>query len=226
MESNSTPSIGTGDTSVENISVQIQWSTKLPIVLAILLVLAISTRFLSGRAAISEKVADGSSTVPMMPYWLPVIGHIPNLALMPDNMFNWARKVYHQGIFSLNLGGTTHNFIFKPSLGATLLNQKTEIADSEHVSKHLTMTNFGFPRSESDKYDAAIKELVGCYKDLLSDPGLGQLINGTVDTLNANIGNLVSFGESVVDQAIWERTSNAVLITTPSGEQVMEASLL
>lgn len=205
---------------------QIDWMAQLPILVAGILVLALGTRYLSGLNGASKKSRHGSQTVPMMPYWLPVIGHIPYLALLPDNLFNWARKTYLKGIFSLNLGGTTHNFIFKPSLGATLLGQKPERADSEHISKYLMISNFGFPKAESEKYDVMIKELVASYKYLLSDPGLGSLVGGAADALKDSIGSLISFTESQVDQSYWERSSRAELVVTSDGEQVVEASLL
>ena len=196
----------------------------LPIAITFICILVI-TRLISGAIGGSKTTPNGS-TPPMTPYWLPIIGHIFSFAFNSDSFMKWARRTYTNGVFSLNLGGTTHTIIFKPDLSGVFMNVKTEIGDFEHISKRLMMTNFGFPASESEKYDEILPELLAAYRHLTTNPGLSDLINVTIATLKSNINDLVSFSESIVDQPQWERMANTHLVSRPDGEQVIEASLL
>lgn len=189
-------------------------------------VVAIVTRIVSSAAATPKKTSSGINTVPMVPYWVPIIGHAPSLLFNGDKLFGWARKAYSHGIFSLNLGGTVHNFIIKPSIGSVLMNQKAEVADAEHVTKHFMTAIFGFPLAESDKYDRAIKDVLECYRHLMSNPGLSEMVETTSKRLCGTIGNFVTFNDSPVDQENWERTAKAHTVAGPDGTLVVEASML
>ncbi|KAI4759344.1 cytochrome P450 [Aureobasidium sp. EXF-3400] len=192
------------------------------------LFVAITTRFLSGFFGTSKPAQNGSRSVPMLPYWIPILGHIPQFSFSPQRLLDKARDTYRSGIFALNLGSTTHNIIFAPSMGGSLMNQKHSIANMDSVGKHILTAVFGYPTSKSSmqRYDQALTGLNTCYKHLLSDSSLKGMIQNTIDVTKRNIANLVTFSESRVDQVGWERTSNAETITKPNGEQVVEASMM
>lgn len=200
-------------------------STKWPAICSCILVVAFTTRVLSGRSNKPKVTDDGVKTVPTVPYWFPILGHIPSLAVNGTNFMNWARQTYRDGSFALNLGGTTHNFVFHPALCTALLNQKNPAADCSGVFKHIMCATFGFPRAEMGKYDAALDEITACYKHLMSDPSLGIMVDKTVGALKYNIANFVSFAPSLVDQTQWERSSD-VKVVEANGEPVVEANLL
>lgn len=191
-----------------------------------LLFLAVATRIISGTRAKSIKVNDTAQTVPAVPYWLPLIGHIPSMAIDADSFVKGLRTSYSHGIFALNFGGTRHNIMYTPGLATALLNQKHTHADSDKVARGLMQSVFGFPSNEMDKYDAAFSDLMTCYKYLTSDPGLGQLVSRTAHRLSVTVKDLVTFNDSVVDQMQWERSSDVRMTKNKSGKQVMEASLL
>ena len=193
-----------------------------------LLLLAVTTRFISGFFGTSKPAQNGSRSVPMIPYWVPIVGHIPQFSFAPQTLLNRARDTYRSGVFALNLGSTTHNIVFSPSMGGSLLNQKHSIANMDSVGKHVMVAVFGYPKSKASlqKYEDAMPGLLTCYKHLLSDPGLKEMIQNTIDVTKRNIANLVTFSESRVDQVEWERSSNAETITKPNGEQVVEASMM
>jgi hypothetical protein len=193
-----------------------------------LLCLAITTRFISGFFGSSKPAQNGSRSVPMLPYWIPILGHIPQFSFSPQNLLNKARDTYRSGVFALNLGSMTHNIIFSPSMGGSLMNQKHSIANMDSVGKHVMTAVFGFPKSKASmqRYEEALVGLNACYKHILSNPGLEEMVQNTIDVTKRNIANLVTFSESRVDQLEWERTSNAETITKPNGEQVVEASMM
>jgi len=196
----------------------------LPIGIAFLCIL-VATRLISGARGGSKRTPNGS-TPPMPPYWLPFLGHIYGFLFNSESFLKWARRTYTDGVFSLNLGGTTHTIIFKPDLSGVFMNIKTEIGDFEHISKRLSITNFGFPASEAEKYDEVLPELLAAYKHITTNPGLSNLVDATIAALKSNINDLVSFSESIVDQPQWERMANTYVVSKPDGEQVVEASLM
>ncbi|WPG99036.1 Hypothetical protein R9X50_00184100 [Acrodontium crateriforme] len=191
-----------------------------------LLFLVLATRFISGRRAESVQVNDTTQTVPAVPYWLPFLGHIPSMATDADRFVKGLRTSYAQGIFALNFGGTRHNVMYTPGLATALLNQKHTFADSDKVARGLMQSVFGFPAQEMDKYDAALADLMTCYKYLTSDPELGDMVRRTADRLRVTVKDLVTFNDSVVDQMQWERSSDVRITKDKRGKQVMEASLL
>ncbi|KAJ9628662.1 hypothetical protein H2203_002564 [Taxawa tesnikishii (nom. ined.)] len=210
---------------------QPQWKwmfrpSYLPAVSITILLVALSTRFLSSIFGASKPAQNGAKTIPFVPYWFPIIGHLPQMGLSADTFLDRARRTYKNGAFTLNLGGTTHSIIFHPALAGPFMNQKSSVADAEHVSKSLMFSNFGFPKDHSEKYDLALHDVLACYKNLLSEPSLGIMVGATVDALRDNIANLVGFVQSPVDMANWERTADVELKQLSNGEQVAEASLL
>lgn len=202
-----------------------------PIALALvgLLVLLIITRASSSRNLSPASVdnSDGVKTVPAVPYWLPLIGHIPHMAYDADGFVKGLRNRFTNGIFSLNFGGTTHNIMYTPGLATALLNQKQSVANSEEVAHTLMERVFGFPKGEHDKYVAALPDLMACYHtNLVSEPCLGEMVAQTAQRCRATIKDLVTANDSIVDQMQWERTSNVKVTTDTSGVSVVEASLL
>ncbi|KAL1302570.1 hypothetical protein AAFC00_002951 [Neodothiora populina] len=204
------------------------WTGSWTTIIFGILALSVATRLFSGILDHSQQNIDGDDGpkgVPRIPYWLPILGHVPNLIFTMVSFMNWARSTYKGGAFALNLGGTSHNFIFHPGLGTTVLNDRSGSADSDALFQRIVYTVFGFPRSELNKYDSALHDISACYKYLLSEPSLGNMVQKTVDVLKANIADFVTFAQSPVDQSLWERTSNADTIEV-NGERVVEANLL
>lgn len=195
-------------------------------ILAICVVL-FTTRFLTnGTSSRGRNREAGPRTVPKVPYWIPIFGHIFNFAWDSDAFLKDLRDRYTEGVFALKLFGTTHNIIYSPGLTSALLNQKASKADSEDVSKRVTYHVFGFPQKEAKQLDEAYDELKDCYKYLQTEPYLGELVSQTAHRLKENVTNLVTFASSPVDQMLWERTSNVQVYRSADGDDCVEASLL
>jgi hypothetical protein len=149
------------------------------------------------------------------------------MAYDADGFVKGLRAIYQAGAFALNFGGSKHNIVYTPGLAAVVLNAKKEFLDQEEISRRLMDVVFGFPPAEFDKYDAALPELVACYKEILSNPGLSNTVQQLVQKTQENASNLVTFLDSPVDQMPWEKTANtSVLPEGPGGEPVAEVSLL
>ncbi|TKA38216.1 hypothetical protein B0A54_09156 [Friedmanniomyces endolithicus] len=193
----------------------------------VLFVLLLVTRATSSQRLVPKGVNDeGVARPPAIPYWLPLIGHIPNMAYDADGFLKRLRTQFQSGVYSLNFVGGRHNIVYGPGLATALLNQKQHVANSEEVSRRLLGVIFGFPKKELQKYDDALPELMTCYKHLLSEPSLGDLVSQTSRQLQRSIVDLVTGNESLVDQMPWEKTSSVKNAKNKSGKPVVEASLL
>lgn len=192
-----------------------------------ILLTLLTTRIISGLKTSRPPISsNGISTVPQVPYWIPILGHLPNMALDADGFVKSLRSKYTQGAFALNFGGTTHNVFFTPGLATALLNEKLDKADSEDVVDGLLQTIFGFPSKDMSKYKESRPEIMACYKYLLTEPPLSDMVQQTVKKTKENVQSLVTFSSSPVDEMPWERSGDAKVTTNSNGEQVVEASLL
>lgn len=192
-------------------------------------VVCISTRILSGNNARTSNASHSgeAKVAPAIPYWVPYLGHVPQMAFNSENFLAGLRKLYPGGAFSLNFLGGVHTVIFKPGLTASLINHPVHIADGYASSKHLMKSNFGWPRGKAslEKYDKMLDDLLVIYKKLSSEPTLGQMVDRTVERLRHNIADFVTFNESEVDQVEWEKYANAETLQDKTGEAVVEADL-
>ena len=190
-------------------------------------ILFLITRVVSNRNVQSKVIGEkGAKTVPAVPYWIPLLGHLPNMGIDADGFVKNLRNRYDKGIFALNFGGTAHNVMYTPGLATALLNQKTSNADARDVSTRMIQTVFGYPSNEIDIYNKAIADIMDCYKYLLSEPSLGGMVERTAKKIKENVLNLVSLAPSLVDQTQWERSSSVHVKTNKAGEQVVEANML
>lgn len=195
------------------------------ITIATLLITRISSSSPGGAPSIQRQ--DGTSQlVPRVPYWIPILGHLPNLVFNATDFFAHLRKTYPDGIFALSILGKQHSVIHTPGLTTALIHTKLENATFEETSETFLQRVFGFPTKSMTKWYAARDELMACYKTLLSEPSLGHMVDKTATKARENIVNLVSFAGSPVDEMPWERNGDIRITTNAAGEEVVEASLL
>lgn len=192
-------------------------------------VVCISTRIISGNNArhANNSHSGEAKVAPAVPYWVPYLGHAPQMAFSSESFLAGLRKLYPGGVFSLNLLGGVHTVIFKPGLTASLINQPARIADGYESSKHLMKSNFGWPRNKAslEAYDKMIDDLIVLYEKLNTEPSLSQMVDRTVQRLRHNIADFVTFNESEIDQTDWEKSADAETVRDKTGEQVVEADL-
>lgn len=193
-----------------------------------LLMTAIVTRLISVQKAQDPTGHNGAKTIPAVPYYFPILGHIPNMAWDAAAFTRNLRDYYRgQGVFSLNFGGTVHNVLFNPKLATAMLSTKPENAEADNVFKTIMNNVFGWPMStEGDKYDAALDEINGLYKYLQAGTSLSEMVVRTAGSVKDSIASFVTFNESLVDQMLWERSADAKVKTNANGEKMMEADLL
>ena len=61
--------------------------------------LFVTTRIVSGWLGSSTKAQDGTpQPVPLLPYWVPVLGHLVDLVLVPDRLLKGTRLVCRRAL--------------------------------------------------------------------------------------------------------------------------------
>ncbi|KAJ4424674.1 hypothetical protein N0V82_000602 [Gnomoniopsis sp. IMI 355080] len=207
------------------------WIQKQPLtaIIATCLVVCITTRLVTSRkvGAQVHPQSRNAKTVPAVPYWIPFLGHLPQVVLGKDGFLANLRKLYPSGGFSLNILGRTHTVLFKPELIRSLLDQSSAIVDKASTSKRLVQTVFGYPRSATDLalYDSFHEDCEAQYKYLLSEDTLKLIIDRAMTRLRHNIADFVTFNSGEIDQAPWERLAEAGLEEDTDHKEVVEADL-
>lgn len=147
------------------------------------------------------------------------------MALQTNFLLHLKRR-FNQGVFSIVLGGKTCNIIYNPHMAIQLLNQASSNVGHEEVRDMIIQKVFGLPKRQMAKYKKSVEELTACYKHLLSEPGLGDLVKQTAHRLQRDhLKDFVTGNESTVDQMPWERTSGAHQTTDKFGGPVTQADL-
>lgn len=191
--------------------------------LALIIILVVATKVLTGDATPQPASHNGAKSPRMVSYWIPYIGHIPQAILGFDGFLASISKLYPESIFSLRLMGSVHNIIHSPSLAGQLLGQPTAASDP-WIHWTFMLNVFGFCETR-EMYDAVFFSGDPPYKHITSEPGLGEMTNSTIEHVKRDIADFVTFNSHDVDRTEWERQGGAETIRTPSGETVVEAEL-
>lgn len=200
----------------------------LPALVITIVIICVTTRLISsqnGASQVNTKLLDAKAP-PAVPYWLPYLGHIPQMAFNADGFLAGLRKLHGGGAFTLNFLGSTHTVVFKPGLNTSLVNQNASSVDSGPTATHLMKANFGYPRSKAsmERYHKIVPDTLSLYKYLSSEASLNQMVDRTVVRLRHNIADFVTFNSADIDQTHWERLAEASLIEDPGdGVPVVEA---
>ena len=214
--------------SLDGLITQLQEPRTLAILATVIAVL-LTTRLLSGTP---EKKVDGyanqprgAKSAPVPGYWIPWVGHAPQMAWDSDGFQAGLRSIFPQGIFALRLLGRAHTLLYNPSLMGSLLTKPNSSADGTWLSEHLLRTTFMVSKSEMPAYKACEVDLHAQYKHLLSGATLGRMVQVTAESLRNNIADLVSFNTYYSDQMEWERLADASPVDNPQGERCVEVEL-
>ncbi|KAH8174965.1 cytochrome p450 domain-containing protein [Sarocladium implicatum] len=193
--------------------------TTVTIAVAMLLIL-VTTRLTTGRT----RPKTGGANVPSMPpYWLPFFGHAPQAVFGFDGFLSRLHKRYSEGVFTLKLFGSTHNFVAHPSLVTPLMNQPEEVASTDWVVWRITRHVFGARKGDSRE---TVRKTEGLYHVLSSTKSLAQMTDGTISTLRRNLADWVTFNSQPADQMDWEQVAEADVVQDSQGENVVEVDLM
>ncbi|KAK1846880.1 hypothetical protein CCHR01_10512 [Colletotrichum chrysophilum] len=190
---------------------------KLTLLTSVILLL-ITTRLITGhtshRTAIHRVESDGARHPEPVPYWIPYLGHIPNFILSGGKFLPSLRDKYPSGAVTIKILGTKHVFIFRHSLGTSLLSKPDSIAGGEWLRLRILSKAFEYPQAELPDYLEVASEWHDIFAKLVSGSGLDQLVSRTSKNLTANINRFVTFHADEVEQSPWEQTAKTRLLSS------------
>lgn len=116
----------------------------------------------------------------------------------------------NEPVFSLYIGGTTHNMVCSPSMAKTLFNYRGATFDS--FANYVLAKVFGDKGPIRNMNPDDRKATHNAINMLMREPYVTDISSAAVRRIQNETPNLVSFSHSVVDQYDWERPSNVVVI--------------
>lgn len=183
------------------------------------LVLLLTVRAFSGRPA---SLSNGRRSPGMPGYWLPYLGHAPQVLVNASGLLASARRQFTEGVFSLYLMGETHNILYKPSLVESFLGSKSTIGDGSWLSQRLLRVVFGMSRKDLDIYNRLRPELESLNRTHLRD----ESVDPVLKQLRNQVADLVTFNSYPADQMEWERMADADAIKCENDESAMQVDLV
>ncbi|EAW08003.1 cytochrome P450 [Aspergillus clavatus NRRL 1] len=184
-----------------------------PTLLAIIVFSCLATRIITGFQSWPEKGAGAGlpRLIRTVPYWVPWLGH--------GISFGWDHVVTHQesrnhmdeAVFAIIMGGTRHNIVVSPSLARAILSSRS--------TSSVSLINYALEKIGGDK--GAIRGLSSSDHHLIHhnnpnlfmrEPFLTDASKDATSLIERETPNLVTFCRSMVDQAPWERGSEAEVI--------------
>ncbi|KAF2457317.1 cytochrome P450 [Lineolata rhizophorae] len=192
------------------------------------LLIAVTTRYLSGRAANATKIqADGSVSPPTLPYWIPGIGHLFSFLFNNESLLQSYRDSAKHGIVELNLATYHNTMVFSPSLFRDVYSLKASATENESIAFIEWDNIFGMPRQSRDAFVKSYPVLQLLVTNYVGkDEHLSKYIGGVIRQFEEHLPNLASFNPSPVDMHPWERSARAECVMDEKGEAIVEADLL
>lgn len=199
--------------------------------------LCVSTRIITGlqyHSTISKRYGNSNSssprTVPVLPYWVPWLGHAIQFAVGSTGFLTRAARSLgpNASIYALNMANSTHNVVTVPSIAKQILIDRTSPVHMEpfiyHVMKFFWDDHGAIRVLDPEKLWGNVH---GVLSGMLRESFVSTAIKGTVDLVEQRTWNLVSGAASPVDQSLWERQGNVEIFSRGDGDRsfVAEASL-
>ncbi|KIW92489.1 uncharacterized protein Z519_06336 [Cladophialophora bantiana CBS 173.52] len=205
---------------------------------AVFFVICAVTRIVTSlqyRSTVSKQAeaaggSTGPRTVPVLPYWIPWIGHAFSFVVGGTDFLTRAARSLgpNASIYALKMANSKHNVVTVPSLAKQILIDRTSPITMNDFIYH-TMKNFWDDRGAIKAIDPdhLWGNIHGVLSGMLRESFVTAAISGTVNMVAERTWNLVSGAQSPVDQSIWERQGGVEIISRGDGDKalVAEASL-
>ncbi|TWU75881.1 hypothetical protein ED733_005692 [Metarhizium rileyi] len=188
-------------------------------------ILILSIIVLFGGSASNHQ--HGSPSPPSMPaYWFPFFAHAFQFCFNKDGFLATLKKRYPEGIFSLTMLGQRHHVIHEPAIMVNIWNRPRSSSAEKWTAARALTQSFGLRKQDQLTYSKLAHETPDLFKHMLSEPGLGELVNGIVGHVKAHIAEFVTFNSSTADQTDWERSANVELVRNTKGDVFVEADFM
>ena len=175
-------------------------------------------------------------TVPVLPYWTPLLGHLYTFIFNLKPFLIDAREKCSHGLFSMKLAALTHTMVTTPHLIKRLLQKRESELSSLDIAwdmlgkvrsdgfLELALTDkrgqvFGTDDKWKDELFAIWPQLKACIAAaLLHEPSVTNMTDVAVRRMENFLPTMLSFAQSRPEQHSWERKSNIVSENLENGD--------
>ncbi|KAL6243559.1 hypothetical protein RBB50_009552 [Rhinocladiella similis] len=197
--------------------------------------LCIVTRITSGirlKATTKQQQTQHSQNAtppPLLPYWIPWLGHGLNFALGGTDFLTQASKSLgaNGSIFTLWMANNKHHVVTVPGIEKQLISREAPLT-MEPFIYHI-METFWADGGSIRATDPTVVwgSVHGALNALMREDFVASALSDTVKALETGTWNLISGVESPVDQTIWEREADVGIVSRDSndGSFVADAEL-
>ncbi|KUJ18102.1 cytochrome P450 [Mollisia scopiformis] len=172
----------------------------------------ILTRLWTGfvKARRQSNTGPPEKQVPILPYWLPYVGHAISFAWSFDDMLAYGRDITTDGIFGLRIMGSTHNFVLMPSLAKQIFLQRPAALTSDDFIHWIHDKYFGdggaARKIGHDNYHAVHQTLTSLMKEAFLKPATDR----TAQLVEERTPHMFTLSTNLASQNEWERCAGAV----------------
>lgn len=181
--------------------------------------LCIITRITSGirskAAYAKQSQTQNASPPPLLPYWIPWLGHGLNFALGGTDFLTQASKSLgaNGSIFTLWMANSKHHVVTVPGIEKQLISRDAPLT-MEPFIYHIMETFWADGGSVRATDPTAVwGSIHGALNALMREDFVASALADTVKALEADTYNLISGVESPVDQTIWEREADVQIVS-------------
>ncbi|PWY65313.1 cytochrome P450 [Aspergillus heteromorphus CBS 117.55] len=184
-----------------------------PGMIALLVFVCVATRLITGFQSRARRAPDGGQPRPVrtVPYWIPWLGHGPAFAWNHVNLIQKARESMKEPVFGILMGGTQHQVVVSPSLVKSVFAARgTNSTDLINYALEKIFGDRGVIRTLNAVDHHALNHSLPNL--LMREPFLSEGTTAATRLIEREVPNLVTNCQSIVDQTLWERGSQAEVV--------------
>ncbi|RDH15260.1 cytochrome P450 [Aspergillus niger ATCC 13496] len=196
----------------EHESAILQKSIGWPAIVAILVSICVVTRLITEFQSRPRGISEGRPRpVRTVPYWLPWLGHGPAFAWDHVDLLQKSRKSMKEAVFGIYMGGTKHDIVVSPSMVNSVLTARgTSSTDLINYALEKIFGDRGVIRNLNPVDHHTLNHNIPNL--LMREPFLTEGTRNATRLIEREIPNLVTNCRSIVDQMLWERGSQAIVV--------------
>ncbi|KAL4900022.1 hypothetical protein BDW74DRAFT_171106 [Aspergillus multicolor] len=173
----------------------------------------ILTRILTGLQSQAGKTKDTAQLrrPRVVPYWIPWFGHSLSFARNHIEFLEKTRNRLNETVFAIVMGGATHNVVMSPSMIKSVLTFRgvTTAPLVQHISKKILGDRRVFEKLNNADHHVFVHNIPNQF---MHEPSLSQTSTAAAKFIQRETPNLVTFSAAPIDQMMWERPADAIVV--------------
>ncbi|KAL5324197.1 hypothetical protein ACEPPN_008741 [Leptodophora sp. 'Broadleaf-Isolate-01'] len=157
-----------------------------------------------------NQVSAPEKKIPILPYWIPYIGHAPEFAWSFDDLLAKGRDTTKDGIFGIHMMGSKHYMVLMPSLVHQFFSKRSTVLSSEDFIFWIFSKYFGDGGATANIGSKKFQTVHLTLNSLLKEPFLERATEKTGRLVERLTPGLVGLDER--EGREWAEVGNVVRI--------------